>query len=321
MIEPFGPAAPLPNRSPLIARSCGFGKIVIMGVSARSIVRVSLLCALIVTNTPAQTGSPNGQQPQPASLDRGELYDPHPAHFVRKFAAEEYRIWTSPFRSSSYQGHALTKYILPFVAISGVLIGTDTRTASALPNTDDQTKWSGRVSQLGAAYTLAGFSGITAAIGQLKHDDHATEAGLLALEALAHAQVVVFGVKQITNRSRPLETNQKGGFWKGGDSFPSGHAASSFAVASVFAYEYRDHLAVPIVAYSLASVISASRLSARRHWFSDIFVGGSTGFLLGRYVYKKHHDSGLPGSPVRRTDRWKPDVQIGGSGVALSWEF
>jgi membrane-associated phospholipid phosphatase len=298
-----------------------FAKWLMMGVPTRNIVRVSLLCALIVANATAQGGSSNGSQAQSTSFELGELYDPHPVVFAKKFAREEYRIWTSPFRRSSYQSHALTKYVLPFIAISGVLIGTDTRTADALPNTADQTKWSGRVSQLGAGYTLAGFSGLTAAVGQVIGDDHAKEAGLLALEALAHTQVIIFGVKQITNRSRPLETDQKGGFWKGGDSFPSGHAASSFAVASVFAYEYRDHVAVPIVAYSLASVISASRLSARRHWFSDIFVGGSTGFLLGRYVYKKHHDSGLPGSPVQRTDRWKPDVQIGGTGVALSWVF
>jgi len=94
--------------------------------------------------------------------------------------------------------------------------------------------------------------------------------------------------------SAALDNDQKGGFWKGGNSFPSGHATSSFSVATVFAYEYRDHIAVPITAYALASAVSVSRLSARQHWFSDIFVGGATGFLLGRYVYKKHHDPELP---------------------------
>jgi membrane-associated phospholipid phosphatase len=92
----------------------------------------------------------------------------------------------------------------------------------------------------------------------------------------------------------------KAGFWHGGDSFPSGHAATSFAVASVFSYEYREHLAVPIVAYSLASAVSASRLSAQRHWISDITVGASMGFLIGRYIYKRHHNPDLPGSKVTR---------------------
>ena len=78
---------------------------------------------------------------------------------------------------------------MPFVAISGVLIGTDTRTTDALPNTDDQMKWSGRVSQLGAGYTLAGFSGLTFAVGELTGNDHTKEVGLLALEALAPVEI------------------------------------------------------------------------------------------------------------------------------------
>jgi membrane-associated phospholipid phosphatase len=253
--------------------------------------------------------------------ERGELFDPHAKRLLLGFGREQYRIWTSPFRFSSYDSHAVKKYVIPFVVIAGTLIATDTRTGDALPNTPDQTRWSGRVSQMGAAYTLAGFSGATFLFGQAAKNDHARETGLLALEALAHAQVVVFGVKQLTNRSRPDRNDQKAGFWNGGNSFPSGHAASAFSVAAVFAYEYREHLAVPIAAYALAGAVSASRLSARRHWFSDIFVGGSTGFLLGRYVYKKHHDPNLPGSPVQRTSYRAPDIGIGANGVAATWRW
>jgi membrane-associated phospholipid phosphatase len=149
-------------------------------------------------------------------------------------------------------------------------------------------------------------------------DEHLRETGLLGLEALGHAQIVVFGLKQVTNRERPLESDGRGGFWEGGDSFPSGHAASSFAVATVFAYEYRDHIAVPITAYTLASLISASRLSARKHWVSDIFVGGSVGFLLGRFVYKRHHDPDLPGS---LTNRLVPEIGLAPGGVGLAWQW
>jgi len=201
------------------------------------------------------------------------------------------------------------------------LIATDTRTADALPNTPDQIKWSGRVSQIGAAYTLAGFSGATFLLGRAFGNKHASEAGLLALEALVHTQVVVLGIKQITNRSRPDRNDDVAGFWKGGDSFPSGHAASAFSVAAVFSYEYRDHIAVPITAYALASAVAASRLGAQRHWFSDVFVGGSTGFLLGRYVYKTHHDPRLPGSPVQRASIRAPQISVGRSGFALTWHW
>jgi membrane-associated phospholipid phosphatase len=281
-----------------------------------------IVSTLFITLAAAQTmpsGSPSDAQP--AQYERGELFNPHPVRFIRKFAKEEYRIWTSPFRTSNYDSHAIKKYVVPFVVISGALIATDLRTTQALPNTADQTKWSGRVSQMGAGYTLAGISGATFLLGQATKNDHARETGLLALEALAHAQVVAFGIKQITNRARPTDNDQRRGFWNGGNSFPSGHATSAFSVAAVFAYEYRHHIAVPITAYTLASVVAASRLGAHRHWFADVFVGGSTGFLLGRYVYKKHHDPGLPGSPVQRTHHWKPDIGIGRSGVALAWRW
>jgi membrane-associated phospholipid phosphatase len=115
--------------------------------------------------------------------------------------------------------------------------------------------------------------------------------------------------------------DQRGGFWKGGDSFPSGHATTSFAVATVFAYEYRDHIAVPITAYSLATLVAASRMSAQRHWVSDVFVGSSLGFLLGRFVYKQHHDPNLPGSPVQRQSRLVPQLGFGAGTLNLSWKF
>jgi membrane-associated phospholipid phosphatase len=91
-------------------------------------------------------------------------------------------------------------------------------------------------------------------------------------------------------------------------------------VATVFAYEYKNHRAAPIIAYSLASAVAVSRISAQRHWLSDIFVGGSTGFLIGRYVYKHHHDPDLPGSSVRN-NRWIPQAAVSGTRVSLDWNF
>jgi membrane-associated phospholipid phosphatase len=241
-----------------------------------------------------------------------------PRTFVHDFGRDEWRIWTSPFRKSSYGSRTVRKYVIPFMLLSGALIATDKETAKVLPNTPDQAKWSGRASQFGAAYSLAGISGGAYLLGKVTGNEHAQESGWLALEALAHTQVVVFAVKQLTNRRRPLPNRSHGGFWDGGDSFPSGHAASSFTVATVFAYEYHDHRIVPIAAYALASLVSISRVSAQRHWVSDIVVGGSTGFLIGRFVYKQHHNPSLPGSPVRRA---LPRVAFSTRGINMAWEF
>lgn len=253
---------------------------------------------------PGQTSGTPGKQP-----------------FLRSLVRDEYRIWTAPFRPANYDSHAMKKYGVPFLLISAASILSDRETSGWLPNTPDQEIWSGRVSQMGAAYTLAGFAGGAFLIGAARRDRHAQETGWLALQAVAHTQLVAFAVKKITQRERPVEDKQRLGFWRGGDSFPSGHAATSFAVATVFAYEYRNHLAVPITAYTLATAVAASRVSARRHWVSDIFVGGSLGFMIGRYLYRQHHDPGLPGSRVERTSRLAPDVGFGPGGLAVSWSW
>jgi membrane-associated phospholipid phosphatase len=248
----------------------------------------------------------------------------HPTRsgFVRDFFHDEYRMWTGPLRGGSYESHTMRKYGLPFLIITAGLIASDNKTANLLPNTESQAVWSGRVSQIGAPYTLAGMAGATWLIGKAAKDRHATETGWIGLDAIAHSQLLVFGLKEITQRQRPLATNPHGvGFWHSGDSFPSGHAAGAFALATVFAFEYHDHIAVPITAYSLASVVAVSRMSARRHWVSDIFVGSSLGFLVGRYVYKQHHDPTLPGSPGKRRAKLMPAVGFSGTSAALGWRL
>lgn len=263
------------------------------------------------------------QDQKDRELDIPRSSDPGKQPFLRNFVLDEWQMFSSPFRKSSYSTSTVKKYVIPFAIISATLIATDNKIADGFPNTDDQTRWSGRVSQLGAAYTLAGASGAMYLIGKATGDKHARETGWIALEAIAHTQLIVFGMKQITNRRRPVTDEARGGFWTGGDSFPSGHAATAFAVATVFGYEYRHHIAVPITGYSIATLISISRMSARRHWASDIFVGGSTGFLIGRYIYKRRHDPDLPGSPVHRgpTSRLIPEIGFGATGPTLTWNL
>lgn len=233
----------------------------------------------------------------------------------KRFVIDEWRMWTSPFRAGQ-RAHTLKKYVIPFAVVSASLIATDQQTADLWPNTRDQQKWSGRASQLGASYTLAGISGGSYLLGRISGNNRLREAGILGLEALGHAQVAVFAVKQITNRQRPINNDGERSFWRGGNSFFSGHAASAFALATVFAYEYRDNIAAPITAYSLAGLVSVSRLGARRHWVSDIAVGSAVGFLVGRFTYQRNHDPSLPRGRVRRL---VPQVAVAGTEVVLSW--
>ncbi|HWH60123.1 MAG TPA: phosphatase PAP2 family protein [Terriglobales bacterium] len=287
----------------------------------RRLLAVFLLLALPVL---AQQSSP--QESSPDSSDQSDASlstDYHPKAIVRNFLTDEYRMWSSPFRVSDYDAHTMEKYGLPFLGASAALIATDTRVTALIPNTGSQTSiWSGRVSQIGAPYTLAAATGTLFLLSKATHEQHLTETGFLSLEALAHSQLIALGIKEIAQRERPIAAVQRQGFWEGGTSFPSGHATGSFAVATVFAYEYgTQHLAVPIIGFSLASVVGASRVSGRRHWVSDVFVGSALGFLEGRYMYKRYHDPNLPGSIVKHYSRLIPAFDIGPGGGTLAWEF
>jgi hypothetical protein len=64
-------------------------------------------------------------------------------------------------------GQAVT-IALPFVAGTAGLMATDRDTSKWLPNTPDQVKWSKRVSQIGAIYTLGGAVGGLMLLGKKK---------------------------------------------------------------------------------------------------------------------------------------------------------
>src|SRR5262245_61512505 len=275
-----------------------------------------LISFLLTASTVLAQGSDTAQPPtekQPEGLLTASSF--------REFLRDERDLWTSLLKRETYSSHTIKKYGIPFTLLSAALISTDNKTAEFLPNTEDQKKWSARVSKSGATSTLLAASGGTYLIGKITGNRHVQETGLLALHALGHSQVVPGVVKQLTNRLRPIGLNGSAGFWNGGDSFPSGHASTTFAVATVFAYEYRERPLVPIVAYTVASSVAASRVAAQRHWLSDIVVGGSMGFLVGRYVYKRHHDPSLPGSIVPPRKRFVPNVTVSGATAALNWQF
>ena len=200
---------------------------------------------------------------QSQSSRRGNEHFIH--DLVGDFFHDQYRIWTGPFRAQSYDSHVMKKYGIPFLIITGTLIATDHQTAHWFANSHNQDVWSGRVSQIGAPYTVAGISAATYLFGRTTNNQHARETGFLALEAVADSQFITLVLKEVTQRQRPLDGPRNGGFFEGGTSFPSGHASGSFAVAAVFAYEYRDHIAIPIAADWWPPACAAN---AARSWMS-----------------------------------------------------
>jgi undecaprenyl-diphosphatase len=67
-----------------------------------------------------------------------------------------------------------------------------------------------------------------------------------------------------------------------GQSFPSTHAANSFAIATVFSLFYRRFA---LVSFSCATLIALSRMFVGVHYFFDIFGGAVVGISIGYLCY------------------------------------
>jgi membrane-associated phospholipid phosphatase len=230
-------------------------------------------------------------------------------------------IVTSPFHMSGQDAIAWGL----IGAGTGALIVTDRRSAAALPNTVDQISISKDVSDLGAVYTVLPITVGMYIGGAIAHNAKARETGVLGGEAIVDTLIDVGVLKVIFRRSRPYEDNGRGTFFNGGTSFPSGHAAESWALASVVAHEYNKNVLVPITAYGLATLVSFSRLSGQQHFASDILFGSAMGWFTGRYVFKTHTDHSIHVhhklSELRPQVAPQFDPLTRTRGVALIWNL
>lgn len=125
--------------------------------------------------------------------------------------------------------------------------------------------------------------------GQLTHHDHAAEAGFLASEAAVNAAAVDFALKSMFERQRPYQAGGTGHFFAGGASFPSEHAAVSWAIAGVVAHEYPGRV-TKLLAYGLASAVTVARVTGKEHFPSDSVVGSALGYFIGRQIYQLRRD-------------------------------
>jgi len=196
---------------------------------------------------------------------------------------DQQEIFTSPFHAN--RENALD-WLLPTAATGG-LIAADTHIADAFENSRGQVRWGVRISNVGAAYTLVPIVAGSYIYGAWRDNAKAREIGVLGTESLLDSLIVAGVLKEVFRRNRPDEKNP-GDFWGGGTSFPSGHSIQVWSIASLLAHEYHHKKIVGITAYTLAAIVSASRVAAQRHFASDVFAVGAMGWYIGRYVYQTH---------------------------------
>jgi membrane-associated phospholipid phosphatase len=192
-------------------------------------------------------------------------------------------IFTSPFRI--HRDNAL-EWLIPLAAI-GALIPADTTIADSFHNSKGQVRWGGRISDIGASYTVLPIVAGSYIYGAWRDNAKSREIGVLGTETLLDSIIVVGISKEIFRRNRPDERN-RGDFWGGGSSFPSGHAIQIWSIASLLDHEYQHKRIVGITAYTLATIVSAARIAAEKHFASDVVAGGTMGWFIGRYVYDTH---------------------------------
>lgn len=89
---------------------------------------------------------------------------------------------------------------------------------------------------------------------------------------------ITYGLKEITARERPDGSSLQ--------SFPSGHAATAFVAAEFLRQEYGDKSVwYGVGGYTMAAVISVSRVLNNKHRVSDIVAGAGIGILSAKFAY------------------------------------
>jgi len=130
--------------------------------------------------------------------------------------------------------------------------------------------------------------------GVVGKSSYSVQTALLAGEAYLDSAIPHVAMKLVSRRLRPdavpAGNDFTDTFFKShvsvfgkGSSFPSGHAAGIFSIATVVAERYRQHRWIPIVAYGLATAISFSRVPTFAHFPSDVFLGAALGYTITRY--------------------------------------
>ena len=239
---------------------------------------------------PAPTPTPT---PVSQTADNSHEASDNPVKFLRNMGQDQKDIWTSPFKARIQD----LNWIIPLTGLSIGLINADAEITSRITGTSTFSVHANTLSNAGVGILVGGSGGLYL-LGKIKGDEHKKETGILAVEAVANSLIVGGAFKLVTQRARPNEGNGQGDFYNSSSilnsSFPSNHALMAWSAASVLVHEYPGTL-TQVLAYGVATSVSVARVAGRDHFTSDAFVGSAVGWLIGRQVYKAHHQNEVGG--------------------------
>jgi membrane-associated phospholipid phosphatase len=200
------------------------------------------------------------------------------------------------------------------------------------------------ITQFGSVYGWSTVATIGLASAIFKNEK-GVQTSLLATQALITSGAWVQLIKHFTGREDPsasyIYSKKPGGKWWGPfaqydqdlpvyksvtsfDAFPSGHTAAAFSIATVFATQYSNIKAVPIICYSMATLVGVSRLTEHAHWSSDVFVGALFGYVCGKEVVSHYNKTNyITGNSLKSNSKVRIEltlIQDGDrAGLLLKW--
>jgi membrane-associated phospholipid phosphatase len=250
----------------------------------RSLVAGSLVvgCLTVSAQTPPDNqNAPNAPQKPVNAYD----FSPTPVELKslpRNLFTDQKAFWSTPLHMTTTQW----QLTVPVAFVGAGLLASDTAIEKHVPTNPPTVSHAVTLSNAGVA-ALAGVGGGMFLLGHITGSDQQREAGLLAGEAGIDAYLDTTAFKYAFGRQRPFTGGGRGLFFQDGDSFPSQHAAVSWAIASVIAHEYPGPF-TQVLAYGTAGAISVARFAGQQHFATDVLVGSALGWYMGRQVFRAH---------------------------------
>lgn len=221
---------------------------------------------------------------------------------------------------------ALRESDVPAVAAFGLgttlALATDTAAMGKVGVHPNREKNANKYSNYAGLYVPPAALALGYLVGTAQHNKHLQETTVLAEEAMVDSIILNTALGYAIDRQTPTKGNGKGNIWPNGTrtwpdgaSMPSDHSILAWSFAHVVASEY-NAWATKAVVYSLATSVSASRVVARKHFPSDVFVGAVLGYYIGGYVVHRR-------STERVVDNFSlaPVRTPNGNGIQLSYNF
>jgi hypothetical protein len=177
--------------------------------------------------------------------------------------------------------------------------GFDRDVTSTLSSSRDLGRFFSAGESMGGAGTQAAAALATYVVGRAIEHPRMAAVGADLVSAQIVTQALNSAIKLSVGRDRPDGTNF---------SFPSGHASTAFATATVMQRHLGWKVGVP--AYALATYVATSRVQVKRHFLSDVTFGAALGIVAGQSVTVGRGDARFAVSPAPAP---------GGGAVQFTW--